>query len=207
MADNKKTELLKPVLQLRKECICPRIEMLAGNEDGFFKMLEQSTRQDWYQAAIWMVHTLLFAWYDGKDKKFIFPKENCINRNEFDKYLVEARLFRSDEELLIQKHGDRYTGRRIVDEAVEDSQKRTYVDSLSPMFGSVSPTECHQSEKYFFVHLVDEERGFQHSIPVLATGQTGKKYYLKTRNYISYDEDTGQAGYDMYRYVGIDRER
>ena len=27
------------------------------------------------------------------------------------------------------------------------------------------------------------------------------------QKYISYDEDTGQAGYDMYRYVEIDRVR
>lgn len=41
MADNKKTELLKPVLQLGKECICPRVETLEGDGDDFFKMLEK----------------------------------------------------------------------------------------------------------------------------------------------------------------------
>lgn len=36
MADNKKTELLKPVLQLGKECIYPRVETLEGDGDDFF---------------------------------------------------------------------------------------------------------------------------------------------------------------------------
>lgn len=207
MADNKKTELLKPVLQLGKECICPRVETLEGDGDDFFKMLEKNTRQDWYQSAIWLVHTLVFAWYDGENKKFIFPEEKRVDPDKFDKYLVEARLFRSDEEILIQKHGSCYAIRKIVDEAVENSRKREYVDSLSPMFGSVSQTDSRRSEIHSFVHLVDEGRGFQHSIPVLTTQQNGKTYCLKTRSYISYDEDTGQAGYDMYRYVEIDRVR
>lgn len=79
MADNKKTELLKPVLQLGKECICPRVETLEGDGDDFFKMLEKNTRQDWYQSAIWLVHTLVFAWYDGENKKFIFPEEKRVD--------------------------------------------------------------------------------------------------------------------------------
>lgn len=152
---------------------------------------------------------MLFAWYDAEHKLFLFPDKSVAIDQFDDTYVVEARLFRSDEEILIQKRGSGYVGRKVIDEAAESSQKREYVDSKSPMFGVVSRTIPCTSKTHSFVYLVDKGRGFCHNIPVFSTEvkQEGKNYYLKTRSYISYDKDTGQAGYDMYRYVEIDRDR
>lgn len=77
MADNKKTELLKPVLQLGKECIYPRVETLEGDGDDFFKMLEK--------IPVRIGTNRLFGWFIrcclpgtmGKIRSLFFRKKNA----------------------------------------------------------------------------------------------------------------------------------
>ena len=110
-----------------------------------------------------------------------------------DDYILEARVFNANQELhVIRRHGT-YTGRFLDDTAGEDSE---YVDSASRLWGTRMGKVANG-----FVKLKDTQRFLELVVPV---ADQSDYYALVTRNYVTADEESGQAGYSDYRYVAIE---
>ena len=113
---------------------------------------------------------------------------------------MQIRLFNNDEEILLQKDGGKYNVRIIKDsinrQKDEDEMVR-FVDAASTLFGE--RTEIKIDTKGF-VRLVEKGRKISLTIP---TQDMAKYYALVTRSYITFDTETGQAGYGYYRYLDI----
>lgn len=117
-----------------------------------------------------------------------------------EKYVMEIRLFNDNTEILLQKNGSIFKA-RCIKESLKDNpsegyEEHDYVDCASPLFGKrdkdISPD---------FVHLTEKGRKIHITIPV---DKTADYYKLKTRSYIGYDSETGQAGYVFWRYLGLE---
>ena len=146
--------------------------------------------------VVWQaVNELKFGYYNNNDK-FIF--EDTIVPQE--KYVMQIRLFNNDEEILLQKDGGKYNVRIIKDSInrqTDEDEMVKVVDDASTLFGE--RTEIKIDTKGF-VRLVEKGRKISLTIP---TQDTAKYYALVTRSYITFDTETGQAGYGYYRYLDI----
>lgn len=158
-------------------------EYLAEKAQGSYKVVWQA------------VNELKFGYYNNNDK-FIFADE--ITPSE--KYVMQIRLFNNDEEILLQKDGGKYNVRIIKDSInrqTDEDEMVKVVDDASTLFGE--RTEIKIDTKGF-VRLVEKGRKISLTIP---TQDTAKYYALVTRSYITFDTETGQAGYGYYRYLDI----
>lgn len=146
--------------------------------------------------VIWQaVNELKFGYYNNNDK-FIF-EDNIVPQ---EKYVMQIRLFNNDEEILLQKDGGKYNVRIIKDSInrqTDEDEMVKVVDDASTLFGE--RTEIKIDTKGF-VRLVEKGRKISLTIP---TQDTAKYYALVTRSYITFDTETGQAGYGYYRYLDI----
>ena len=158
-------------------------EYLAEKAQGSYKVVWQA------------VNELKFGYYNNNDK-FIFADE--ITPSE--KYGMHIRLFNNDEDILLQKDGGKYNVRIIKDSInrqTDEDEMVKVVDDASTLFGE--RTEIKIDTKGF-VRLVEKGRKISLTIP---TQDTAKYYALVTRSYITFDTETGQAGYGYYRYLDI----
>ena len=158
-------------------------EYLAEKAQGSYKVVWQA------------VNELKFGYYNNNDK-FIF-EDNIVPQ---EKYVMQIRLFNNDEEILLQKDGGKYNVRIIKDSInrqTDEDEMVKVVDDASTLFGE--RTEIKIDTKGF-VRLVEKGRKISLTIP---TEDTAKYYALVTRSYITFDTETGQAGYGYYRYLDI----
>ena len=150
-----------------------------------------------YQFALRSVNAIKFGYY--KDNQFIFAK---ANDKISEKYLLTLRLFNESEEIFIQKINNSYHVRTIKDEKLPDKVEEHFieaVDNSSRFFG-----ERQGNIENNFVKIAETGRKMEFILPV---NEEAKHYDLTTRSYITYDDQTGQAGYGYYRYVEIAAER
>ena len=158
-------------------------EYLAEKAQGSYKVVWQA------------VNELKFGYYNNNDK-FIFADE--ITPSE--KYVMQIRLFNNDEEILLQKDGGKYNVRIIKDSInrqTDEDEMVKVVDDASTLFGERTDSRINTK---MFVRLVEKGRKISLTIP---TEDTAKYYALVTRSYITFDTETGQAGYGYYRYLDI----
>lgn len=158
-------------------------EYLAEKAQGSYKVVWQA------------VNELKFGYYNNNDK-FIF-EDNIVPQ---EKYVMQIRLFNNDEEILLQKDGGKYNVRIIKDSInrqTDEDEMVKVVDDASTLFGE--RTEIKIDTKGF-VRLVEKGRKISLTIP---TQDMAKYYALVTRSYITFDTETGQAGYGYYRYLDI----
>ena len=158
-------------------------EYLAEKAQGSYKVVWQA------------VNELKFGYYNNNDK-FIFADE--ITPSE--KYVMQIRLFNNDEEILLQKDGGKYNVRIIKDSInrqTDEDEMVKVVDDASTLFGERMEIKI---DTKGFVRLVEKGRKISLTIP---TEDTAKYYALVTRSYITFDTETGQAGYGYYRYLDI----
>lgn len=107
-------------------------------------------------------------------------------------HVLEVRIFNDAEEIHLLRQGDTYVGRYIQDGMGQDT---TYVDSWARLWGKAGKAA------HGFVTLRDDERFLTMTIPC---DEEDAYYGLVTRNYVTADEQTGQAGYSDYRFVRIE---
>ena len=148
--------------------------------------------------VIWQaVNELKFGYYNyNNDGKFIFA--DGITPSE--KYVMQIRLFNENEEILLQKDGGKYNVRIIKDSInrqTDEDEMVKVVDDASTLFGERMEIKI---DTKGFVRLVEKGRKISLTIP---TEDTAKYYALVTRSYITFDTETGQAGYGYYRYLDI----
>lgn len=106
--------------------------------------------------------------------------------------ILEIRVFNENEEIHLVRKEQSYCGRYVHDGA---GQGYAYVDSLSRFFGKK------QGQADGYITLCDSERFLTMTLP--CNDSSSSYYGLVTRNYITADETTGQAGYSDYRFVRI----
>ncbi len=120
------------------------------------------------------------------------------NRNLDENHLIELRAFNNTQEIYIRKINNKYLVRNITDGTGEPIET---VDTTSNIFGKRVPdTNTPQG----YTRLKEDGRKITITIP---TTQQADNYALTTRSYITYDSDTGQAGFAYYRYVNITADR
>lgn len=111
-------------------------------------------------------------------------------------FLQELRLFNGEQELLFKRSGTCFKLRRI-----EDNKGETEVEGIDT-FANFFGDKVNASLAPGFVKLWEEGRKIGLVLPV---EEDAEHYALQTRTYITYDEQTGQAGFGYYRYVDIVR--
>lgn len=154
-----------------------------GLEDGL-KLLQGGR----HLAAAHFVNCVRFAYYENGSFRF-------ANSSEIEeKYLQQLRVFNEQEELYLQRQGDKYYLQYINDELGEKSM--VCVDSSSQFFGKRVQAELSRG----FVQLWEPGRKIRLVLPASKEAET---YQLITRSYVQYDAKTGQAGYSCYRWVAV----
>lgn len=129
--------------------------------------------------------------------RFIDGRFRFADDSELDlEFLQELHLFNNDQELLFKRSGLGFKLRSIEDNKGE--VKIQCVDIKSNFFGDRVEYNCDKG----FAKLLEEGRKIRLVIP---TDVDAEHYALKTRSYITYDEQTGQAGFGYYRYIDIVR--
>lgn len=138
--------------------------------------------------------------YSMNELKFGYFTENtCIfadGKPLDEPYLLQLRIFNDNGEILLQKDGSTFQMRHIQD-AAEQGKETEYIDIVSPLLGD---RNAGAQVPPHFACLFEQGRKISMTIP---TDETAKNYLLKTRNYITYDKKTGQAGYGFWRFVDI----
>ena len=107
--------------------------------------------------------------------------------------LLELRIFNNDAEHHIKRKGLAFDVQVITDGA-EGGEVIEYVDSKSNIFG-----DCIEVANGY-AKLWEEGRKIAMSVPV---DEKASHYAVKTRSYITYDNDTNQAGFGYYRFLDI----
>ena len=134
------------------------------------------------------------------------PLIHFINRDAYEQYavifdgtdidmddLLELRIFNNDAEHHIKRKGLAFDVQVITDGA-EGGEVIEYVDSKSNIFG-----DCIEVANGY-AKLWEEGRKIAMSVPV---DEKASHYAVKTRSYITYDNDTNQAGFGYYRFLDI----
>lgn len=148
-----------------------------------------------YKVAVHEFNALRFAWY--QDGKFIFPDDESVAIEDFSlQYVLQLRFFNQDAEIWIQRRGDTFTYRVIVDN--DGGEEMSVVDSDSPLIGKVTGAKSPS-----FLNVDDNERKLHRVIPASEPADDSYPFVLTTRSYIVYDDETGQAGYGYSRYVDL----
>lgn len=141
-----------------------------------------------YKAVVYLDNEMRMGYFS--DGEFLFAD----GKNFSECYLQQLRMFNEDVELWVMKR-DEDLAVRLIEDNVKGSSIKT-VDSKSVLFGERVDVELPEG----FVQLTERGRKISMAIPVeeLAT-----RYTLTTRSYITYDKETGQAGYGYYRWVRL----
>ena len=113
--------------------------------------------------------------------------------------LVRIQVFTDHSELLLVRDGNTMVG-RFIDDASQEGQAISYVDSSSRILG-----QSQQDQTGPFVHLFEEGRKLNLTIPTSQISKNGH-YILVTRNYVAPIEATGQVGYVDSRILSIQAE-
>ena len=163
-------------------------ECTAMDYDSIEKLCKEKISNDSYVVA-WFNN--IVKWGRYVQGKLIWVDENTPEY----KQLVEMRIFNRKEELYINNMLYRYICDEPLDKVGDDVE---YVDYSSRFWGEKKSTD----EKGTF--LLDKERQIELKIPYIGTT---KYYELAIRSYIVYNQQTGQAGYEMYRYLDIKEGR
>lgn len=182
----------KSLLQMAKY----HVDVNKYTSDDDLNTILQNEAQDEYQFVLRNVNTIKFGYY--KQNQFIFADNEKIEA----KYLLSLHLFNESEEIFIQKLGNSYHVRTIHDRKASTNDKENAmetVDNSSRFFGEYKDHVGND-----FVKIAEAGRKMEFILPV----KEKETYYdLTTRSYITYDSETGQAGYGYYRYVVIAPER
>lgn len=187
-------DLTKPSL-LQAQTFYTNVNKYLSQDDLATILCQEAT--DKYTVIARNVHELKFGYYENNT--FNFPDNSELN----PVYLLSLRLFNQNSEILVQKVNSMYQVRIIQDKEFISGEDDKYseieaVDNASTLFGKRTGKLSNN-----FVHLADSGRKIKFIIP--ATNEADY-YSLKTRSYITYDNETGQAGYGYYRYVSIQPE-
>lgn len=176
----------RPILQSHNITTAVQETIHHGKLDDILK----ETAQGQYKTAVFLVNKACFGRYDANGFTF-------ADGSQFDeKYLVELRLFNDAEEIYIRKTNGKYLVRKISDNT--DSGTLTEViDTESNLFGTAD-TNADLPNGY--TCLAEQGRKIKMTIP---TDTQSDHYALKTRSYIDYDRQTGQASLAYYRFVDI----
>lgn len=141
--------------------------------------------------VLWQYHKIVWGrWEDG-------TIQLADNSKFSDEYILEARVFNTTEELHVYRRNGRYEGRYRYDRNDTDSTDSEYVDTMARLWGEAATVDVQNG----YATLCDTERFLTMTIPV---NEVAKWYGLVTRNYVTADETTGQAGYSDYRFVAIE---
>lgn len=159
-----------------------------SREDSLMDILSQETRDD-YTAIIFLVNEIRIGRFEVGT--FTFQDDFTID----ERFIVEVRLFNENQEIYARKIGNKYYVRVLTDG--KDGDLVEVVDTKSNLFGD-RDTNADLPEGY--VRLIEDGRKIKMIVPV---NELGKHYALRTRSYISFDGETGQAGFGYSRYLGI----
>ena len=113
-------------------------------------------------------------------------------------YWQELRVFNDAAEIHLIRRGNTLVGRFRSDAGGDKDME--YIDAESPLWG-VRDEEDGNDVPQGYVRLKDDGRGLRWIVP--DDGGDAKQYSLVTRNYIGVDQETKQAGFPDYRFVGI----
>ena len=109
--------------------------------------------------------------------------------------LQQARLFWDSGEILIWRGVHGLVGRKIIEGQGEEVE---FFDTKPLLWG----TEV-ESTSGNFVLLGEGEQGLRHAPPLVIAGNQGPEARLVVRNYLSYEEDSGQAYVSLNRLVEL----
>jgi CRISPR-associated protein (TIGR03984 family) len=143
-------------------------------------------------------NSYVVAWFNNIVKwgKYVQGKLIWVDEKTPEyKQLVEMRIFNRKEELYINNMLYRYICDCPLDNLGENIE---YVDYSSRFWGEKKSVD----EKGTV--LLDKERQIELKIPYIGTTKYSE---LVIRSYIAYNQQTGQAGYEMYRYLDIKEGR
>jgi CRISPR-associated protein (TIGR03984 family) len=140
----------------------------------------------------YMDYTVLAGRYENA--KFIFYKGETLEQ----KYLQRIRVFNKTEELLIWRTGNEFKGRLRID---GDGENTDAVEAHQVLFGTDKKSLGDFTEIY-------EARGTKIILPFsdLIIDNKRKRIFIKTRNYIDYNE-IHQATYVDTRFVTFTDDR
>ncbi len=140
--------------------------------------------------VVWFDDCIVWGTY--RDGEIFLADESALH----PPYVQEMRIFNREEELYLRKSRGFFLWRYRKD---GDGGEIEYVDCLSRLWGKA---ERKENAPAGYVLLEDRQRKIALTIPA---GELCAPYYgLVTRNYIEYDNETGQAGYGDYRFVAIE---
>ncbi len=187
-------EMAGQELKVRKGTACVEIlPGLAKSAEDIGRAMREVFGTAPVTVVAWQMHRILWGqWQDGVWKG---PGEELPDA----RYIEELRAFHATAELRLVRAGDHFTGRVIRDDEGGNVKYADYVDSVSPFWGKRTKDD---ETPEGFVKLKDPERKSVLVIPVENVGQS-ERYGLVTRNYISVNQTTKQAGYDDYRYMAV----
>lgn len=112
-----------------------------------------------------------------------------------ERFIVEVRLFNKNQEIYARKIGNKYYVRVLTDG--KDGDLVEVVDTKSNLFGD---RDENADLPKGYARVIEDGRKIKMIVPV---DELGKHYALMTRSYISFDSETGQAGFGYSRYLGI----
>lgn len=141
-----------------------------------------------YLVVVHMMQQLLIGRYENGS--FVFANGEDIE----EKYIIDLRLFNEKEELFIKKNKNKYINRHIVE---GEGTLYPYKDVITPFIGERIKAKGIAEG---FCRLFEKNRKMTREIPV---DDLADHYRLHMRSYVTYDEQTGQAGYGYNRYVNI----
>ena len=160
------------------------------DETDLKKLLQENMKHDGL-VVCWQMQRIVWGRYQAGN--LTFSDGNML----VPAYILELRVFNATEELHLVKKESTFTGRYRCDGEGPDQVE--YVDTMAPLWGNSSKTAADG-----YVTLIDEERKFKMTIPCK---EQANYYGLTTRNYIGIYEQTSQAGYMDYRFMGITPEK
>lgn len=126
-----------------------------------------------------------------EDKRLYFYDDESFEA----RYIQRLRVFNEDRELLIWRSSDGLKGRLRIDGEGDDA---FVVDAEQVLFGT-------EAEDLKGFTRIREKRGTELILPIsdLRIDDKKNRAFIKTRNYIGFNEDTHQAGYIDCRFVGL----
>jgi len=181
---------LKYLLEEQNFKTCIEAKPEAVTYEQFLSMVPA----DKYFVALRSFNRVLIGKWENNTFKF-------ANNEHFEaEDIVELRIFNEKLELLLKREGNNFKMRSISD--FEGKKSVGCVDSSSELFGKLVDKYDENAE---FLYLYEEGRKIGLYIPNVGKSENGR-YRLVTRSYIDFDNDTSQAGFSCYRYLGIDKE-
>lgn len=138
--------------------------------------------------AAWLDYAICFGfWRNGN---WTLAEEIAIK----PVFLERLRVFNDKEELHVWRESEGIFAWRLRQDEGTGAEVGC-VEARTLLWGQVAAANGE------FSLLRDAGRNLQLKVPQLAS--EGKQLYLKTRNYIGYNDKTGQAGYVDSRFVDI----